>query len=441
MENVIVEADNRIKKESKINEEHRGMGSTIIMAWIVGNELTLSWCGDSRAYRYNEAIGIVPLSKDHSYVQGLVDKNIISYDDAFDHPQSNIVTNSLGDSDHKAEPETRFFNVYNSDIILLCSDGLSGVLRDKKTYDADGNLISGDTIEDVIAAHHNTLTECREALWAAAERADWYDNVTVVLCEIMSGAEECPAMVEEKEQEKKILPAIQKSSIVNIKLGKKGIIVALVTLLLLIAITAGVTWRLFSAKESPTAIQEETEEYVGNTTLESTLSPEIITLQSKLLGRVKVLRALIGDAVIDKLQERINQATDSVALAGINNEITLWEQKAPLLKEIEQGLSKQKGSNALKAMRTKVITAKSVDKQLRDEVRKATNDNPNKEAPKSDKKDKAKSPTIKDSELTPSIEQDELRDINTKERQRQQENNQSEWYCKARRLYQKCKRL
>ena len=188
LELVISEADIRIKKDSKHNNEHAGMGSTIILAWIVGNELTLSWCGDSRAYRYNPDKGIELLSKDHSYVQELVDQGLIRYEDTFEHPQGNIITRSLGDISKKAIPETRLYQLEDNDIILLCSDGLSGVLRDKKTYDTDGELIECDNLEDIISANRSSLKKCREALWNAAEKADWYDNVTAIMCEIRSGA-------------------------------------------------------------------------------------------------------------------------------------------------------------------------------------------------------------------------------------------------------------
>lgn len=188
LEALIAEADKRIKKDASDNPEHDGMGSTIILAWIVGNELTLSWCGDSRAYRYNAATGIQMLSEDHSYVQELVQKGLLTYDQTFEHPQGNIVTRSLGDDSKKIRPETRFFNVYDGDIILLCSDGLSGVLRDRKTPDGAGGYYPGENLEDIIAANRESLVTCREALWRAAEDADWYDNVTVILCEIQSGA-------------------------------------------------------------------------------------------------------------------------------------------------------------------------------------------------------------------------------------------------------------
>lgn len=204
LEQVIKEADKRIKTDAKENPAHEGMGSTIILAWIVGDKMTLSWCGDSRAYRFNPINGLEPLSRDHSYVQELVNQGALKYEDTFEHPQGNIVTRSLGDPNNAAKPETKQFDVYNEDIILLCSDGLSGVLRDRKTKDHNGVYYPGDNIEDIIAAHTSSMTECRDALLDAAEKADWYDNVTVLLCQIESGAGKAPKkqIVEQDNLEK-----------------------------------------------------------------------------------------------------------------------------------------------------------------------------------------------------------------------------------------------
>jgi len=192
LEYVIKEADRRIKTDAKENPAHEGMGSTIILAWIVGDTMTVSWCGDSRAYRFNPINGIELLSRDHSYVQELVNQGALKYEDTFEHPQGNIVTRSLGDPNNAARPETKQFDVYNEDIILLCSDGLSGVLRDRKTKDRNGIYYPGENIEEIIAAHTSSMTECRDALLDAAEKADWYDNVTVLLCQIESGAGKAP---------------------------------------------------------------------------------------------------------------------------------------------------------------------------------------------------------------------------------------------------------
>ncbi len=187
LEFVIKEADKEIKKTARQDPDKEGMGSTIILAWLAADGLTVSWCGDSRAYLFNNGDGLRPLSEDHSYVQELVKAHKLEYVDTFDHPQGNIITRSLGDPSKGAEPETREFAVEEGDIILLCSDGLSGVLRDRKTKDRDGNYYPGDNIEDIIRNNQDSLIQCRKALFEAAEKAEWYDNVTVVLCQIISG--------------------------------------------------------------------------------------------------------------------------------------------------------------------------------------------------------------------------------------------------------------
>ncbi|MDE7345169.1 MAG: protein phosphatase 2C domain-containing protein [Muribaculaceae bacterium] len=189
LEHVIKQADRNIKSESKKDRSKEGMGSTIIMAWLFGDELTISWCGDSRAYIFNEKSGIRLISQDHSYVQELVNKGLLTYDQTFDHPQNNIITRSLGDPTKEAHPESKTLKIGRGDIILLCSDGLSGVLRDRKTYDSHGHPFPEENIEDIIRTHTSSMKECQEALWIAAERGGWYDNVTVILCQITDGPE------------------------------------------------------------------------------------------------------------------------------------------------------------------------------------------------------------------------------------------------------------
>lgn len=187
LEHVIKTADKNIKSEARKDKSREGMGSTIIIAWLFEDELTISWCGDSRAYIFNEKSGIRLISQDHSYVQELVNRGLLTYDQTFDHPQNNIITRSLGDPTKEARPESKTLNVGKGDIILLCSDGLSGVLRDRKTYDSNGKLFPEDNIEDILRVHTSSVKECREALWEAAENGGWYDNVTAILCQITEG--------------------------------------------------------------------------------------------------------------------------------------------------------------------------------------------------------------------------------------------------------------
>lgn len=187
LEQVIKTADKNIKVEARKDRCREGMGSTIIMAWLFGDELTISWCGDSRAYIFNEKSGIRLISQDHSYVQELVNKGLLTYDQTFDHPQNNIITRSLGDPTKDARPESKTLKVGKGDIILLCSDGLSGILRDRKTYDENGQLMPEENLEDIIRANTDSMKSCREALWEAAEKGGWYDNVTAILCQITEG--------------------------------------------------------------------------------------------------------------------------------------------------------------------------------------------------------------------------------------------------------------
>lgn len=187
LEQVVEAADEAIKNDARSDKEHEGMGSTIILAWLCDDEICLTWCGDSRAYLFRPGKGFWQVSKDHSYVQGLVDDGKITIDEAFDHPYGNIITRSLGDPEKRAKADSKVFPVFEGDIFMLCSDGLSGVLRDHKTYDPDGQRIDTENLEDIIDANRHSMTDCRDALFAAAERNDWYDNVTAIVCEIVSG--------------------------------------------------------------------------------------------------------------------------------------------------------------------------------------------------------------------------------------------------------------
>lgn len=155
LKKVIIEADNRIKDRTKNDPDTEGMGSTIVMAWVLDKNVYVAWLGDSRAYSYLPGKGIGRMSKDHSYVQQLVDSGVISDDEAMDHPNSNIITRSLGDMSQKPKVDVAMYSLSNGEVILLCSDGLCGVCRDEKI---------GGIIEEEVA----DLQVCKEKLTNAA---------------------------------------------------------------------------------------------------------------------------------------------------------------------------------------------------------------------------------------------------------------------------------
>lgn len=171
---VIVSSDQSVKDYAKSNREADGLGSTIVLLWLWGEKAYCGWCGDSRIYRYNPNNSLVRLSHDHSYVQELVDEGKIEPEEAFDHPDGNIVTRALGDNGEKANPELKVYDICERDVFLLCSDGLCGLLQDNQ-------------IEDIISVNCSSTKDALAALWKAGETEGWTDNATIDLLNIVEG--------------------------------------------------------------------------------------------------------------------------------------------------------------------------------------------------------------------------------------------------------------
>jgi len=104
------------------------IGSTVAVLLIWGDQYCCLWAGDSRLYRMR-ASQLCQLTRDQSHVQDLVDRGEILPEAAASHPMANIVTNLIGAFD-RLVLEERHDRLEPGDILLLCSDGLSGTLRD-----------------------------------------------------------------------------------------------------------------------------------------------------------------------------------------------------------------------------------------------------------------------------------------------------------------------
>lgn len=170
----IIESDESIKQYAKKHREAEGLGSTIVLLWLLGDKAYCGWCGDSRIYRFNPNNELVRLSHDHSYVQSLVDEGKISEDEAFDHPDGNVITKALGDNGNKADPELKVYDVYQRDVFMLCSDGLCGLLQDNE-------------INRVIADNCTSSKDALAALWEAGKKAHWTDNATIDVLNVVEG--------------------------------------------------------------------------------------------------------------------------------------------------------------------------------------------------------------------------------------------------------------
>lgn len=172
LKKVIIEADERVKRHSRAEASTAGMGSTIVIAWCIGTKVYVAWLGDSRAYCIMPDKGIGRLTKDHSYVQRLVDEGSLTDEEAMVHPNSNIITRSLGDTSQKAKPEVTEYAAEKGMVILLCSDGLCGVCTD---------AVIGGIVEDGL----DDLSACCDKLTNAALNAGGSDNITITLLEFV----------------------------------------------------------------------------------------------------------------------------------------------------------------------------------------------------------------------------------------------------------------
>lgn len=186
LEGIIRESDRAIREHSAKHDECANMGSTIVIAWLVGQILTVSWCGDSRAYILHGG-QLEMITHDHSYVQDLVDKGELDYEASFIHPDNNIVTHCLGATDESSvKADSRTIDVEKDDIILLCSDGVSGVLFDDARF-YKGKPLSSENLQDTLVRNGADAKAAVNGLLDAAKRCGWHDNATAIVCRIVDG--------------------------------------------------------------------------------------------------------------------------------------------------------------------------------------------------------------------------------------------------------------
>ncbi len=132
LENAITNANSAIFNEAVKDKKLKGMGTTVAAVTIDQNLGYVAHVGDSRIYWIRNG-KMKRLTKDHSYVQYLVDNDVITDEEAFSHPKGNILTKSVGISlDFEPEVRSRPILLEENDILLLSSDGLHNVLTDKQ---------------------------------------------------------------------------------------------------------------------------------------------------------------------------------------------------------------------------------------------------------------------------------------------------------------------
>ncbi|AKU14925.1 PP2C family protein-serine/threonine phosphatase [Luteipulveratus mongoliensis] len=166
-------ANDRLRDEMDHSDDLEGMGTTLIALLRTGTKLALANIGDSRAFMLRGGT-FSQITKDHSFVQALLDDGRITPEEAEHHPQRSLVTRVLTGRDDDV-PDLSMREAQIGDRYLLCSDGLS-------------DYVAGSTIEDILRGSQ-TPAEAADRLVAIALRASTRDNVTVVVADVVDQSE------------------------------------------------------------------------------------------------------------------------------------------------------------------------------------------------------------------------------------------------------------
>lgn len=164
LEEAITAANKAIYKLNLSFNVQQPMGTTLVLAVITADKIAVAHAGDSRLYRYDGKT-MKSLTRDHSFVEELIFKKIISREEAKDHPFSHVISRCVGTAD-ELEPEINVFKRTSGEKYFLCSDGLISHLDDEKLCEIV--TLSKDICETV-----------RNLLYAALKKGG-DDNITVL---------------------------------------------------------------------------------------------------------------------------------------------------------------------------------------------------------------------------------------------------------------------
>lgn len=162
-----VQAANRaILAAASRDAEGRGMGTTLVAVRFDGADFEAVWAGDSRLYRV-DGQGIEQLSHDHSWVQSMIDAGEMSQAQARRHPRRNVILQCLGGEDQPLQVGRLHGRLAAHELLLLCSDGLSGELSDPQIQQA--------------CTQAHTLEELVEQLIELANQHGGRDNISCIV--------------------------------------------------------------------------------------------------------------------------------------------------------------------------------------------------------------------------------------------------------------------
>ncbi len=169
VESTIRKANSAVFHVSQTQPQYRGMGTTIVTALFYDNKMTVAHIGDSRMYCFREG-ALKQITKDHSFVQELLDKGLYTAEEARNSSQKNVVTRAVGVAP-TVDVEVHDYEASVGEIYLLCSDGLS-------------DMVTDENIEKIMHACATDLNEMAKQLVEIANASGGKDNISVVLVKI-----------------------------------------------------------------------------------------------------------------------------------------------------------------------------------------------------------------------------------------------------------------
>jgi len=163
-------ANQAVYKEASANPEHTGMGTTVVAVLFGEDSFAVAHLGDSRLYRVR-GDAIEQLTNDHSVVMEQVRRGLLTIEEAGRSQMQNLITRALGLRE-SVEPELGSHPVHAGDLLLLCSDGFSRFVPEKKTLE--------------LLAQSKDLQQCCDSLVEAAKELGSDDNITCVLVRVLA---------------------------------------------------------------------------------------------------------------------------------------------------------------------------------------------------------------------------------------------------------------
>ena len=271
----------------------QGMGTTMTAAMLEGERLVIAQVGDSRAYLLHQG-KLQQLTRDHSLMADMIEAGQLTAEEARTHPQRSVITRALG-SDVHLHPDIYEINVETGDRLLICSDGLSGMVFD-------------DEIENTMRRIQDPQ-RCASQLVNEAIAAGGHDNVTVIVVDVTGYAE-----VRRK------------------KLARKTKLSIALVLVLFAAIIAGAVWgtqtylnttAYLANDDGKVAIYRGVPGSVLGLTfshLEKTTSVEVDQLQPGVANRlndgIRVDDMEAAEALVKEYEDEIAQKNDKAAEGG-----------------------------------------------------------------------------------------------------------------------------